>query len=660
MKPIDIIYDIECYPNIWTLIANPCDSEDHYLFEISPRVNDFQRLLQFVEWCKFNNHRMVGFNNLGYDYPLLHWILNNCAFDSWEILTGRIYQKSSAIISTPWDDRFSNNIWPNQEIIPQVDLSKIHHFDNINKLTSLKMLEINMRLPSVEDLPFPPGTVLTIDEMQILVDYNKYDVFATKKFYYESIKLIQFRDKITKKLNHNFTNHNDTRIGKDILVMELEKRLGSESCYSKTPRKPKQTIRGSMKLGELIFPEIKFRTKEFNSILEFFQKTETSETKGVFKNLSCKFPNGLKCVFGMGGIHAFAKPIHVKSCSEYAIIDLDVEGYYGSLTVSKRLFPAHLSDVFCDVLDELKIRRKQYDKNESENATFKLAINGGWGDSNNQYSPFYDKKYAMQVTINGQLLLCMLAEMIMLIPDTIILQMNTDGLTIKIPRILEPMLNLYKKQWSDFTGLVLESQHYTDMFLKNVNSYLAVNAIGDIKRKKDYDYEKKVGANIAWNKNFSMLVVPKSAEAYLIRGVDISDFVHNHDNDFDFCLSVKANKSQKIIWGDEEIQKTTRYYVSKTGRPLIKIDKELKKVTKRKQEILLDEISAGRDGRGLFKLSKSGKLQPLTPVDRVSGVGPVTGRKTTICNNGIMDRSDIDYDFYIEEVKKLTDPFKRG
>ena len=200
MKPIDIIYDIECYPNIWTLIANPCDSEDHYLFEISPRVNDFQRLLQFVEWCKFNNHRMVGFNNLGYDYPLLHWILNHCMSDSWEILTQQIYQKSNAIISTPWDDRYSNAIWPNQEVVQQVDLFRIHHFDNIHKSTSLKMLQINMRLPSVENLPFPPGTVLTIDEMQILVDYNKYDVFATKKFYYESIKLIQFRDKLTKKL----------------------------------------------------------------------------------------------------------------------------------------------------------------------------------------------------------------------------------------------------------------------------------------------------------------------------------------------------------------------------------------------------------------------------------------------------------------------------
>jgi len=659
MKSIDIIYDEECYPNIWTLLASPCDSDERYLFEISPRVNDIHRLLQFIEWCRFYKHRMVGFNNLEYDYPVLHWILQgNLNSFSQPQLNDIIYQKSNAIISTPWEDRFSNSIYPNQEIVRQVDLFKIHHFDNQNKRTSLKILEINMRLPFVEDLPFPPGTILTLEQMQVLVNYNKYDVFATKQFYHESLPLIQFRDKLTKKLNHDFTNHNDTKIGKDFLVMELEKRLGPEVCYTKNPRKPKQTIWGIMKLGELIFPEIKFRTKEFNSILEFFNKTETSETKGVFKNLSCTFPNGLKCDFGMGGIHAFIKSMHARSCSKYAIIDLDVEGFYGSLSFVKQLYPVHLSSVFSDLLGELKIQRKQYDKNMSENGMLKLSINGAWGASNDPYSPFYDKKYAMQVTINGQLLLCMLAEMIMLIPDTTILQMNTDGLTVKIPRTLESMLEQYKKQWSKFTGLVLESQYYTDMWLKNVNSYLAVDVMGKIKRKKDYDYENKVGANIAWNKNFSMLVVAKAAEAHLIRGVNISDFIRNHENDFDFCLNVKMIKPWVLMWGNEQIQGTTRYYVSKSGKPLVKVGAELSRITSQKQEILQNEILAGRDGSGLFKLTKSGDPQPLSPVNRQTGIN--VGWNTTPCNNGLMDRSDIDYDFYIQEVEKLTVPIIGG
>jgi len=153
-----------------------------------------------------------------------------------------------------------------------------------------------------------------------------------------------------------------------------------------------------------------------------------------------------------------------------------------------------------------------------------------------------------------------------------------------------------------------------------------------------------------------MLVVPKAAEAHLTRGCNISKFVRNHEDDFDFCLSVKVDKSQNLMWGDDEIQRTTRYYVSKSGKPLIKIDRELPRITKQKQEILQNEILQGRDGTGLFKLTKSGKPKPLTPVNRISGVPPVTGWNTTICNNGIINRENIDYEFYIQEVKKLIEP----
>lgn len=648
----DIIYDIECYPNIWTLMASPCDDDNtYYLFEISPRTNDIHRLFDFIEWCKFNAHRMVGFNNIGYDYPLLHWLLNaDPNRFSQSQLYEIIYQKSNAIIITPWENRFSNVIYANKEIIPQVDLFKIHHFDNVNRRTSLKLLEINMRLKSVQDLPFPPGTILNSEQIQTLVNYNKHDVYATKMFYHKSLDKIKFRDLLTEKYNRDFTNHNDTKIGKDFLVMQLEHNLGPNCCYTKYPRKPKQTIHDKLKLGELIFPIVKFRTKQFNEILNFFERTETTETKGAFEKLSCIFPSGLECVFGMGGIHAFNKSMHAQSCKEYSIIDLDVKSYYPSLGIVNRLFPAHLSEVFCDIMLELKIQREQYEKGTSENKMLKLSLNGSWGSSNDPWSPFYDKKYAMQITINGQLLLCMLAEKIMLIPDTTILQMNTDGLTIKIPRILEPMLKGFKKDWEKFTDLVLESQYYSDMYLKNVNGYLAVDVLGNIKRKKNYNYI------LDWHQNHSMLVVPKAAEAHLIRGVDIETFLLNHKDDFDFCLSIRMKKPWVLKWGDSQIQGTSRYYISKTGKSLVKIGPELPRITRKKQEILKSEIAQGRSGRGLFKLTKSGEPVPLTPVPRK--IGSNVNWKTTICNDGIIDRSDIDYDFYIGEVRKLTDGVK--
>lgn len=44
-----------------------------------------------------------------------------------------------------------------------------------------------------------------------------------------------------------------------------------------------------------------------------------------------------------------------------------------------------------------------YAKGTPENAMLKLALNSVYGDSNNQYSVFYDPMYTMKITVNGQL-----------------------------------------------------------------------------------------------------------------------------------------------------------------------------------------------------------------------------------------------------------------
>ena len=69
-----------------------------------------------------------------------------------------LYEKAMSIIKS--DDRFAGIIYPSDRHVPQVDLYKIHHFDNKARTTSLKALEFNMRMDNISDLPFPsaPGS----------------------------------------------------------------------------------------------------------------------------------------------------------------------------------------------------------------------------------------------------------------------------------------------------------------------------------------------------------------------------------------------------------------------------------------------------------------------------------------------------------------------
>ena len=157
----DFPYDLESYPNVFSAVIVHAVSGTEWIFEVSDRVNQSRQLLNFIRALgQHPSNRMVGYNNVGYDYPLLHALLR---FDSFTAADA--YQISIGIIETPWNDRFRNTVWASDMIVPQVDLFKIHHFDNQARMTSLKQIEIALQLPHVADLPFPPGTVLSDDQI---------------------------------------------------------------------------------------------------------------------------------------------------------------------------------------------------------------------------------------------------------------------------------------------------------------------------------------------------------------------------------------------------------------------------------------------------------------------------------------------------------------
>ena len=153
--------------------------------------------LEYLRNVKRTGCRMVGFNNLDFDYPVLHHILKKAqsVFDTDEklnITAKELYGVAMKIINSMRDNKFGSSIREADVILPQVDLFKIHHFDNHARSTSLKMLEYNMRSKNIEDLPFPVGKALTHAEKDVLIKYNKHDVTETLKFYkysYENLKL---------------------------------------------------------------------------------------------------------------------------------------------------------------------------------------------------------------------------------------------------------------------------------------------------------------------------------------------------------------------------------------------------------------------------------------------------------------------------------------
>ena len=613
------VHDIENYPNVFLFGAIHALTETPYIFEISHRRDDRQAFYLFTEYLREHRAEEVGYNNLGYDYPVQHSILNNIMY----ITNADIYKKGDSIINAGDENRFAHMVWEKDWIVPQLDLYKIHHFDNQAKRTSLKTLEFNMRMENIEDLPFMPGTYLTDSQIDTLRQYLIHDLKATLMFYKHSKKLIDFRRELSAKYGRNFMNHNDTKIGKDYFIMELEK--SGIQCFEPGSRKPRQTHRPSIALNSVIFPYVRFEQPEFNRVLNWLRQQVITETKGVFTDLSADI-NGFSFDFGTGGIHGSIESQTIRSTENYVIIDLDVASFYPNLAISNELYPAHLGKQFCTIYKNVYDMRSSYPKGTPENAMLKLALNGVYGDSNNVYSPFYDPAYTMAITINGQLLLCMLAEELLKIPGLSMIQANTDGLTVYVPRVFTGQVEQVRHAWEKLTRLQLEEAIYDVMFIRDVNNYIAVYEGGKkVKRKGAYCHSVDLG----WHQNHSMQVVAKAAEAALVHNKDIRDFITSHEDIHDFMLVTKVPRNSKLLWGDKQVQNITRYYVSTDGAPLTKV---------------------------MPPLAKSLKLNPDAPERRMS---VCKGWLTTECNDmKRFNRATLNYDFYIKEAEKLVAPLR--
>jgi len=184
--------------------------------------------------------------------------------------------------------------------------------------------------------------------------------------------------------------------------------------------------------------------------------------------------DGFRFDFGTGGIHGSLTNEAIFADDEYMIVDGDVSSFYPNLAIVNRVYPEHLSDKFCDIYEDVYNQRKNYPKGSAENAMLKLALNGVYGDSNNPYSAFYDPKYTMTITINGQLSLCLLVDRLLAIEGLRVVNINTDGVTTMFRREHKAQYDEICEKWQQDTKLQLEFAEYSKMFLKDCNNYVAV------------------------------------------------------------------------------------------------------------------------------------------------------------------------------------------
>ena len=477
------------------------------------------------------------------------------------------------------------------------------------------------------------------DEKQVLA-YNKWDVYATYKFLlvtlgktdyslYKGKNKLQLRNDLNKKFHVNVTNMGDVPMGEELMLQLYSRETHQNPYYLKRSGGTPRTI---INLKDCIPFWANIKTKEFGRFLNQIKQTSIKGEKGEFQ-FSVIY-HGTKFDFGLGGTHSCIEPGVYESDDYWIILDLDVSSLYPSIADSLKLYPEHLDPEFMELYSKFiktRITEKHKPKNERDNVLiegYKLILNGTYGKSNEEKSFLYDPLYTFKTTIAGQLFISMWVErMVKTVPELTILQTNTDGITIRIPKHKLELIRNVNNQLTKETSLVIEEAFYSKMCIRDVNNYIGVYTDSTrenehIKLKGDFEIDKE------FHKDSSMRIVPLAVKNYFVYGIPIEETIKNNRDIFNFCMQLKTNSSSNAFFRhlvdgelvDEPLHRMTRYL-----------------------------IGNGKNSGILLKKFQDGRINGVNV-----GYSAILFNKVYKLDN--WNDYNLDYKFYITEANKLKNP----
>ena len=530
------------------------------------------------------------------------------------------------------------------------------HFDNKNKATSLKYVEVGIRFHNVEDMPVPFDHIVQPNEVKAILDYNQNDVDATEAFYnitigktdnilYKGDDKIQLRKDIQKEFGIDCLNYNDVKIGEEINKKFYLKKSGKRWWDIKNS----STDRKWINIKDLIPKYVNFKSLKLNAFLaDIYDKSFMVHES--FERIVTFAENDF--IVAKGGLHSDDKPGIFEPLEDEILCEYDVASMYGATIINQGIYPAHLGPEFFDVYKELfnKRLKAKKEKNKVVADALKLSLNGVYGKMGAQNSWLKDELALYKTTFCGQLSLLMLIEAFNSAGAKIV-SANTDGVVIRFKKIILEDINEIIKQWENITKYQLEQTIYKKYIRKDINNYIVLKEDGKIKYKGCFESDKEL------HKDSSQRVVAISLREYFIDNIIVDDTIRNHNIIFDFCCVDKKKGDAKFeSWtynkeGNKQVQKlgkVVRYYVSNKGSQLMKILPPLAKNTITKTDIHRQKVDKAQ----------------VNLFDFVEDVQIIKNRESNLKKNQYctvfnkfeqkdIKNYDINYDYYIDQAKKI-------
>lgn len=611
------VYDIEVFQNIFHCSAINTETKEIHKFEISPRKNQLSELISFfkqvnlpVSWndnyttnCSIDSDKIFcGYNNLHYDNPVINYIIEYehvLAEKPVLVITNSIFNLSREITNS------GENIekwkrWKYQVWFDSFDILTMLYSNKLR--VGLKEIQVTMQYKNVQEFVCDWSKPLPIEDFDSMIDYNINDIESTSALLDRCKKDIDLRLAIEDEYGVKVLSKDGVNIGMKILTHKYLEKTGLTWWDIKDLRSPQAYI----PLKDVILPFIKYDSPILKSVLDEMKTQVVSPgRKGYEKNFVF---GGLRYTVGVGGIHSKNDPEIIIPAEDEMLIDIDVASLYPSMLIEYGFYPKHLGPEFLEVYSQIRSERieAKHNGDKIKDSTLKLALNGLSGNLQNEHNFCYSPFAVMQIRINGQLLLLMLAEKLVELGCRIV-QANTDGLFVLLKKSIYDKVNIVCREWEQLTKLTLEEDRFEAMYQYAINDYIAVkegyakkkhefrdftatmdpktgdhikygatNAKGETYRNMDEirkDYVKTKGmfiTEVLLGKGLSPKIIPEAIIKYFVDGIPVEDTVKGCTDIKKFLMSEKTGKQWHVEYMNQEIQRTNRFYASTDGAYLWK------------------------------------------------------------------------------------------
>lgn len=564
------VYDIEVFQNIFHCSVKNTETNDIYKFEISERKNQLRELVKFfkqvdkyITWGDYYttninipaNVIFCGYNNLHYDNPIINYIIEyEDKLMQYNIPTicSSIFNLSKTITTSSEDNIDAWKHWKYQIWFDTFDILTMLYSNKLR--VGLKEIQVTMQYPNVQEFVCDWTKPLPLEDFDSMIDYNINDIESTSELLNRCKKDVDLRIAIEDEYGVRVLSKDGVNIGMKILTQKYLEKTGLTWQDIKDLRSPMSVI----PLKDVILPFIKYDSPILQRVLDDMKNQIVSPGRKGYEN---KFVfNNLRYSVGVGGIHSVNSPEIIIPRDDEMLIDIDVASLYPSMLIEYEFYPRHLGKEFLEVYKQIKDERieAKHNGDKVKNETLKLALNGLSGNLQNEHNFCYSPFAVMQIRINGQLLLLMLAEKLTQIGCRIV-QANTDGLFVLLKKDAYSKVNSICREWEQLTKLTLEEDRFKAMYQYAINDYFAITEDNKVKEKGMFITAVKLG------KGLTPKIIPKAVISFFKDGIPVEDTIKNCTDIRDFLMSEKTGKQWHVEYMNEEQQRTNRFYASTNG-----------------------------------------------------------------------------------------------